>query len=126
MKVRAPVVHLAASQISNGTTRQKKVCLVTQVARNPMAMLRSEMKVASKTMLKRLMSPVVMRLTVKPRAVRCLPTRQPRSQSLRQIPRTAKVHQTPTPGRPCHWFPCPRRRERRPNPVQHTHPCCYS
>ena len=126
MKVRAPAVHLAVSQIQNRMARPTKVCLITQVARNQMAMLRNETKVASKTMLKRWVSPAVMRLAVKPRAVRCLPARWPRVQSLSQIPRTAKVHQTPTTGRPHPQFPHPRRRERRPNPVQHNHPCCCS
>ena len=125
MKVRAPAVYLAVSQILNGTMRPTKACLITWVARNLMVMLRSEMKVASKTMLKRWTGPAAMRLTVKPRAVRCLPVRWPRVQSLRQILRTAKVHQTLTLGRPRPQFPHPRRRERRPNPAWHTHPCCH-
>ena len=49
-----------------------KGSLITLVVRNLMVMLRSEMKVASKTMLKRWTSPAVMRLVVKPRAARCL------------------------------------------------------
>ena len=126
MKVRALVVHLVVSQISNGTTRPTKGCLITRVARNPMVMLRSEMKVASKTILKRQMSPAVTRLTVKPRAARCLLVRWPRVPSLRWILRTAKVHRTPTLGRPCPQFPHPRRRERTPNPAWHTHPYCHS
>ena len=124
MKAKAPVVHLAVSQIPNGMTRPTKLYLITQVVSNPMAMLRSKMKVASKTMLKRWMSPAVMRLTVKLRAVRCLPAR-PRVQSLKQIPRTAKVHQTLAPRGPHPRFPGPRR-ARGPNPAQFTHPHCHS
>ena len=98
MEVRAPAVHLVVSQIQNRMARPTKACVITQVVRNQMAMLRNEMKVASKTMLKRWMSPAAMRLAVKLRTVRCLPARWPRVQSLSQIPRTVKVHQTPTPG----------------------------
>ena len=126
MNVRALAVHLGDNRIPNRTLRPTKVCLITWLVRNLTAMLRSETKGASKTMIKRWMSPAVMRLTVKPRAVRCLPVRWPRVQSLSRIPRTAKVHQTPTPGTPRPWFPHPRRRERRPNPAQHTCPHCHS
>ena len=124
-------VHLAVSQMENRMVRPTEVGLITQVVRNQMEILRNKMKVASKTMLKRWMGPAVMRLAVipravKPRAVRCLPVRWPRAQSLSWILRTVKIHQTPTPGRPCPWFPHPRRRERRPNPVWHNCPHCHS
>ena len=80
------------NRISNGMTRPTKVCLITWMVRNLMVMPSSEMKVASKTMPKRLMSPVVMRLAVKLRAVRCLLARWPRVESLRWILRTVKIH----------------------------------
>ena len=48
---------------------------MSRLVRNLIAMLRSEKKVASKTMLKRWTSPAAMRLTVKPRAARCPPVR---------------------------------------------------